>query len=70
MVTVEVPVPQLVYCAVPSLAAPLLAIAKLKVDSPPADTIRSYASTVIVLKSAVRQRDAIIQSCANPAEEN
>ncbi len=67
-VMVEVPVPSPVYCPAAQLNPPALAIAALGPDSPPADTIRSYAASVIVLKSAVKQRDAILQACAAPAE--
>ena len=43
-----------IYCDVPALQQPPLAIAMLTPDSVPADQIRSYAATVDVLKSAVR----------------
>ena len=65
-VTVEVPVPTPIYCQVPTLNPPTLAIASLTPDSPPADTVRSYAATVDVLKSAVRERDSILAGCAPP----
>ena len=69
-VMVEVPVPSPVCCTAEQLPPPSLAIAALRSDSPPADTIRSYAASVIVLKSAVKQRDAILQACAAPAHTN
>ena len=69
-VMVEVPVPSPVYCTAERLHPPALAIAALRSDSPPADTIRSYAASVIVLKSAIKQRDAILQACAAPAAAN
>ena len=68
MVTVNVPVPQTVYCAVPALNPPPLAIASLAPDSSPADTMRSYVATVMVLKSAVHERDTILRGCASPAD--
>ena len=68
MVTVNVPVPQTVYCAVPALNPPPLAIASLAPDSSPADTMRSYVATVMVLKSAVHERDTILRGCAAPAD--
>jgi hypothetical protein len=66
-VMVEVPVSTPIYCQVPALQPPLLAIAALTPDSLPADTVRSYAASVDVLKSAVRERDAILAGCAAPA---
>ena len=66
-ITVEIPVPTPIYCQVPTLQPPILAIAALTPDSPPADTVRSYAASVDVLKSAVRERDAILQGCAAPS---
>jgi hypothetical protein len=65
-VLVNIPVATPIYCNVPALDRPQLAIAALTEDSPPADTIRSYAATVDVLKSAVLQRDAILKGCAAP----
>ena len=67
-VMVNVPIATPIYCDVPMLPAPALAIASLTADSPPADTIRDYAATVEVLKSAVRERDAILKGCAAPEE--
>src|SRR5229473_1855622 len=49
-VIVEVPVPTPIYCDVPALEPPTLAIAALAPASPPADTVRSYAASVDVLK--------------------
>lgn len=66
-VTVNVPVLRTVYCAAPALKQPALALASLRADSPPADTMRSYVASVMVLKSAVRERDAILRGCAAPA---
>ena len=65
-ITVEIPVPTPIYCQVPTLEPPILPIASLTPDSPPADTVRFYAASVDVLKSAVRERDAILQGCAPP----
>jgi hypothetical protein len=66
-VMVEVPVATPIYCIIPPLNPPILAIAALTADSPPADTVRSYAATVDVLKSAVRERDSILEGCAAPS---
>jgi hypothetical protein len=67
-VMVEVPVPTLVYCAAPAPTRPVLAIASLDSDSPPADTVRAYAASVMVLKAAVVERDSILRGCAAPAD--
>jgi hypothetical protein len=67
-VMVNVPVLHTVYCAAPELKPPTLALASLGADSPPADTMRSYVASVMVLKSAVRERDAILRGCGAPAE--
>jgi hypothetical protein len=64
---VEVPIATPIYCQVPKLQPPILAIADLTPDSPPADTVRSYAASVDVLKSAVHERDTILEACAPPA---
>ena len=66
-VMVEVPVATPIYCTVPVLNPPVLAIAALTPDSAPADTVRSYAATVDVLKSAVRERDSLLEGCAAPS---
>jgi hypothetical protein len=66
-VMVEVPIATPIYCQVPKLQPPILAIADLTPDSPPADTVRSYAASVDVLKSAVHERDTILEACAPPA---
>jgi hypothetical protein len=65
-VLVNVPIATPVYCDVPAMQPPPLAIASLTPDSPPADTIRDYAATVDVLKSAVRERDTILKGCEAP----
>jgi hypothetical protein len=65
-VTVKVPVYEAVYCAIPTLAKPALPIAELHADSAPADTIRAYAATVVMLKGAVSERDAVIAGCKRP----
>jgi hypothetical protein len=64
---VEVPVPTPIYCDVPALPRPALPIATLGAGSAPADTVRSYAATVVVLKAALIQRDSILAGCAPPA---
>jgi hypothetical protein len=66
-VTVEVPVPTPVYCPAPHLEHPALALAALKPDSAPAETIRAYAASVAVLEGAVVERDDIIAGCIAPA---
>ncbi len=63
---VEVPVPTPIYCDAPALAPPALPIATLGAGSPPADTVRSYAATVVVLKAALAERDSILAGCAPP----
>ena len=65
-ITVEIPIATPIYCDVPTLNPPILPIATLTPDYPPADTVRSYAASVDVLKSAVRERDALLQGCAPP----
>jgi hypothetical protein len=65
---VEVPIATPIYCQVPKLQPPILAIAALTPDSAPADTVRSYAASVDVLKSAVQERDTILEACAPPAD--
>jgi hypothetical protein len=67
-VLVNIPIATPIYCDVPALSPPPLAIASLTAESPPADTIRDYAATVDVLKSAVRERDAILKGCGAPEE--
>src|SRR6266404_9242321 len=67
-VMVEVPIATPIYCQVPKLQPPILAIAALTPDSPPADTVRSYSASVDVLKSAVHERDTILEACAPPAD--
>ncbi len=66
-VMVEIPIATPIYCQVPKLQPPILAIAALTPDSPPADTVRSYAASVDVLKSAVHERDTILEACAPPS---
>jgi hypothetical protein len=63
-VKVEVPVLRQVPCPLPRLADPALPLAALKLDSPPADTMRAYAAAVAILKGAVRERDALLAGCA------
>jgi hypothetical protein len=64
---VQVPVYQPVYCTPPTLANPKLPVSALTAASPPADTIRAYAASVVLLKGAVRELDSIIEGCAAPA---
>jgi hypothetical protein len=68
-VTVMVPVLQPVYCAAPAPQYPSLPIGRLTAASPPADTIRAYAASVIILKGVVRERDGVIAGCADPSSE-
>jgi hypothetical protein len=62
-VTVKVPVPEPVFCPATAPARPALPIASLSEDSSPADTMRAYAASVVILKGAVRQRDEILAGC-------
>ena len=66
-VEVKVPVFEPVYCTPPPLANPTLPISALTAASAPADTIRAYAATVVLLKGTVRERDAMIEGCEEPA---
>lgn len=66
-VTVQMPMYKMVYCSAPVPARPALPIAALKPESAPADTIRAYAETVVILKGAVGERDMVIAGCAAPA---
>jgi hypothetical protein len=63
---VKIPIATPIYCDVPVLQQPPLAIAMLTADSAPADTIRMYVATVDILKSAVKERDTILKACAAP----
>jgi hypothetical protein len=64
---VSVPVYEPVYCPIPHLANPRLPISALTPESPPADTLRAYAASVVLLKAAVRQLDDVLEGCAEPA---
>jgi hypothetical protein len=64
---VKVPVYEPVYCTPPAVANPTLPIAGLTAASAPADTIRAYAATVVVLKATVRELDSLIEGCEEPA---
>jgi hypothetical protein len=66
-VEVSVPVYEPVYCPAPPLANPRLPIAGLTPQSPPADTLRAYAASIVLLKAAVRQLDDVLEGCAEPA---
>jgi hypothetical protein len=57
-----------VYCTPPAHATPALPIAGLTAASAPADTLRAYAATVVVLKATVRELDALIAGCAEPPD--
>ncbi|MGB6555141.1 MAG: hypothetical protein WBE78_16740 [Candidatus Binataceae bacterium] len=63
---VSVPIPEPVYCAATAPPRPALPIASLTPGSAPADTIRAYAASVVVLKAAVVERDQLLQACAAP----
>jgi type IV pilus biogenesis protein CpaD/CtpE len=69
-VEVKLPMPELVYCLTPKLTRPVLPVATLALTSRPADTIRAYAASIVLLKGAVRQRDAVIAGCVRPANES
>ena len=64
---VQVPVYQPVYCTPPTLANPQLPVSALTAASLPADTIRAYAASVVLLKGAIRELNSIIQGCEEPA---
>ncbi len=66
-VTVKVPVPEPVYCPAPNEAKPALPIAGLSPRSAPADTMRAYAASVVILKGAVEERDQILRGCTRPS---
>jgi hypothetical protein len=65
-VEVDVPVFEPVYCQPPRSTRPALPIASLTPASAPADTLRAYAATIILLKGLVRERDALIAGCSEP----
>jgi hypothetical protein len=64
---VKVPVYEPVYCTPPAVVNPDLPIASLSAASAPADTIRAYAATVVVLKGTVRELNTLIEGCEEPA---
>jgi hypothetical protein len=66
-VEVKEPVYEPVYCHPQEAAPPPLPIADLTPKSAPADTMRAYVETVILLKALVHDRDALIAGCAEPA---
>ena len=66
-IEVQVPVYQPVYCTPPTLANPQLPVSALTAASLPADTIRAYAASVVLLKGAIRELNSIIQGCEEPA---
>ena len=63
---VKVPVYEPVYCMPPAHPNPALPIAGLTAAAAPADTLRAYAATVVVLKATVRELDSLIAGCAEP----
>ena len=63
---VQEPVYEPVYCQPEETAPPALPIASLTSKSAPADTMRAYVESVILLKALVRDRDALIAGCAEP----
>jgi len=65
-VEVQMPVYEPIYCTPPPRTNPTLPIASLSGTALPADTMRAYAATVVLLKGTVRQRDAIIDGCEAP----
>jgi hypothetical protein len=66
-VEVRVPIDRPVYCVAAAPARPALPISQLQSDSSPAATVRSYAATVVLLKGAVEERDALLAGCTAPA---
>jgi hypothetical protein len=66
-VEVKEPVYVPVYCQPEGAAPPALPIATLTPKSAPADTMRAYVETVILLKALVHDRDTLIAGCAAPA---
>jgi hypothetical protein len=66
-VEVQIPVYKPVYCTAPALDHPRLPVATLAAGSAPADTLRAYAATVVLLKGAVRDRDEVIAGCISDA---
>lgn len=66
-VTVRVPVPEPVYCPAPDETRPALPIAGLSERSSPADTMRAYAASIVILKGAVEERDQILRGCTREA---
>jgi hypothetical protein len=64
---VKVLVYEPVYCTPPAVVNPDLPIASLSAASAPADTIRAYAATVVVLKGTVRELNTLIEGCEEPA---
>jgi hypothetical protein len=65
-VEVKIPVYYPVYCSASLPERPKLPIGALSARSEPAETIKAYAASVVILKGAVSQRDAIIEGCAQP----
>ncbi|HVA39167.1 MAG TPA: hypothetical protein VNF49_00765 [Candidatus Binataceae bacterium] len=63
---VSVPIPEPVYCAASAPGHPRLPIANLGAASAPADTVRAYAATVVILKAAVVQREELLKACSAP----
>jgi hypothetical protein len=66
-IEVKVPVYEPVYCTPPAVKNPALPISGLTAASAPADTIRAYAATLVMLKATVRELDALIEGCEEPA---
>lgn len=66
-VTVKVPMYQSVYCDPPALENPELPVGALRPGTPPAETMRAFAGSIVILKGAVHERDEIIKGCERPA---
>jgi hypothetical protein len=66
-VEANVPVVEPVYCQAPPTVPPVLPIATLTVASAPAETMRAYVATVILLQGLVQERDALLAGCEEPA---
>jgi hypothetical protein len=66
--TVKVPVFTPMYCDVARPPLPKLPLTALKSDSAPGETMRAYVASVILLKGAVEERDALLGSCRPPSD--
>jgi hypothetical protein len=65
-ITVKVPMYQSVYCDPPALGDPELPVSGLRPGTAPAETMRAFAGSIVILKGAVHERDEIIKGCEKP----